>query len=154
MCGYEAITVNMDQPSVRDNGKRSGPPGRVLLVDDNEDGRVALRALLEALGYTVDEARDGYEALEKARARRPDLILMDLMMPHMDGLEATRRIRSIPEIAEVTVVCLSAMEGAQEASLDAGCDACIIKPIYDLAEFGRRVSAWIGSSAASSLKEG
>lgn len=115
----------------------------VLLVDDNEDGRAALRALLEALGYGVVEAGDGFEALELAGAHHPDLILMDLMMPRLDGLEATRRIRSTPPLADVPIICLSAMEGAEAASLEAGCDACIIKPIYDLSEFGRQISAWM-----------
>ena len=115
----------------------------VLLVDDNEDGRAALRALLEALGYEVLEAADGYEALERARDGKPRLILMDLMMPRMDGLEATRRIREIPALSDVPIVCLSAMEGAESASLEAGCDACLTKPIYNLAEFSEKVSLWI-----------
>ena len=74
MCGHEVATVTMDERSARENGRGGRPSGRVLLVDDNEDGRIALRALLEALGYVVEEARDGYEALEKARASRPDQV--------------------------------------------------------------------------------
>lgn len=61
----------------------------------------------------------------------------------MDGLEATRRIRALPELDGVRIVCLSAMEGAVEASAEAGCDDCVVKPIYDLTVFGQKVAHWL-----------
>lgn len=116
--------------------------GRILVVDDDEDSRIALRALLESYGYSVVEAGDGLEAVTVATRARPDLILMDLMMPVMDGLEATRRIRAIPALDGVRIVCLSAMEGAREASRNAGFDECIVKPL-NLTRFRQRVAAWL-----------
>lgn len=117
--------------------------GRILVVDDNEDSRLALRALLESLGYEVYEARDGQEAVSRTARLRPGLVLMDIMMPRMDGLEATRLIRGNPALSDVRIVCVSAMEGAVEASLAAGSDDCVLKPIYDLNAFGARVADWL-----------
>lgn len=117
----------------------------ILVVDDNEDSRLALRALLESLGYRVHEASDGREAVKRAEDLQPGLILMDIMMPRMDGLEATRRIRANSELSDVRIVCISAMEGAVEASRAAGSDDCVVKPIYDLAAFGEKVESWLDS---------
>lgn len=116
--------------------------GTILVADDNEDCRMALRALLESLGYEVHEAADGAEAVEMALGVRPDLVLMDIMMPGVDGLEATRRIRSAPEVDDVRIVAVSAMEGAAEASRSAGCDDCILKPI-DLGGLDDLVARWL-----------
>lgn len=122
----------------------SAPAGgaTILIVDDNEDCRVALRALLESLGHVVHEAEDGESAVDLARSLGPDLILMDIMMPGMDGLEATRRIRSLRNLGPTRIVAVSAMEGARQASLSAGCDDCIVKPI-DMARLDEMVSGWL-----------
>lgn len=131
------------------DGTRQGRGAkRILVVDDNEDSRLALRALLESMGYAVHEAADGHEAVQRTRDLRPHLILMDIMMPRMDGLEATRRIRATPELAETPIVCVSAMEGAGAASREAGSDDCILKPIYDLSAFGDRVTGWLRQEAS------
>lgn len=116
--------------------------GRILVADDNEDCRMALRALLEAAGYSVHEAADGEEAVRETRRVHPDLVLMDIMMPGVDGLEATRRIRDSDEVAEVRIVAVSAMEGARQASLAAGCDDCLVKPL-DLSGLEEVVAGWI-----------
>lgn len=116
--------------------------GRVLVVDDNEDCRVALKTFLEASGYAVAEAADGEEAVERARETDPDLILLDIMMPGVDGLEAARRIRRASDVDGVMIVAISAMEGAEKASRAAGCDACVTKPL-DMAEFSSRVGRWL-----------
>lgn len=116
--------------------------GRVLVVDDNEDCRLALRALLEARGYAVFEASDGAGAVREARRADPDLILMDLMMPGMDGVEATRRIRAEMGRDGLCIVAVSAMEGAEEATRTAGFDDCVLKPI-DMADFADLVAGWL-----------
>ncbi len=116
--------------------------GSILVADDNEDCRMALRALLESLGYEVHEAADGEEAVEVALRVQPDLVLMDIMMPGVDGLEATRRLRSDSELDDTRIVAVSAMEGACQASRSAGCDDCILKPI-DLGGLDDLVAGWL-----------
>lgn len=128
--------------SPADGPDRGGRQGRILVVDDNEDCRTALRSFLEASGYAVEEAADGEEAVRRARQTNPDLILLDIMMPGVDGLEAARRIRSASDVDGVKIVAISAMEGAEQASRAAGCDACVTKPL-DMAEFSSRVGRWL-----------
>lgn len=112
------------------------------MVDDNEDCRMALKSFLEASGYEVAEAADGEEALARARETEPDLILLDIMMPGVDGLEAARRIRDAAYVDGAKIVAISAMEGAERASRAAGFDACVTKPL-DMAEFSSRVGRWL-----------
>jgi CheY-like chemotaxis protein len=114
----------------------------VLVAEDHEDSRDALCTLLQALGYRVLVARNGSEAIEVARANRPDLILMDMMMPLMDGLQATREIRAAETLQGVPVIALTAMEGARDRVLAAGCDDLVTKPI-DVRAFLGRVRGWI-----------
>lgn len=140
-----------------DAGARPGPDAgsptdddaaaaaRILVVDDNEDCRLALRSFLEASGYEVYEAADGEAAVEGARRLRPDLILMDVMMPGVDGLEATRSIRAEADLDGVRIVAISAMEGARQATLDAGCDACVLKPL-DMSRFPGLVEDWLSGA--------
>lgn len=120
----------------------SAPVGTILIADDNEDCRMALSALLEALGHTVHEAGDGEAAVALAEQETPDLILMDIMMPGVDGLEATRRIRSSSALEDTCIVAVTAMEGARDASLAAGCDDCIFKPV-DLDGLDELVAGWM-----------
>lgn len=116
----------------------------VLVAEDHEDSRDAMRTLLDAFGYRVVEAVNGRQAVERAIAERPDLILMDMMMPLMDGLQATREIRADPSLAGVPVIALTAMEGARDRVLAAGCDDLVTKPI-DVRAFLGRVRGWIES---------
>ncbi len=125
-----------------DGPDREGGQGRILVVDDNEDCRVALKTFLEASGYSVAEAADGEQAVDRARETDPDLILLDIMMPGVDGLEAARRIRRASDVDGAMIVAISAMEGAEKASRAAGCDACVTKPL-DMAEFSSRVGRWL-----------
>lgn len=81
----------------------------ILLVEDHEDNRVALLAVLRREGYDAVGARNGAEALEMIARRRPDLVLMDLAMPVLDGREATRRLRASPETRDIPVLALTAM---------------------------------------------
>ncbi|MCP4286760.1 MAG: response regulator, partial [Gammaproteobacteria bacterium] len=108
-----------------------GEPRHVLIADDNADNLTLLREMLAPLGFAITEAVDGREALTKAVACRPDLMLMDIKMPEMDGFEATRRLRHIPALKDVTVIAISARmdEHTWQNSVAAGCDAFIAKPV-------------------------
>jgi CheY-like chemotaxis protein len=114
----------------------------VLVAEDHLDSRDALRALLEAFGYQVIVAVNGREAVELAFASHPDLILMDIMMPELDGFEATRELRRHPEFAGTPILAVTAMEGAQQLALQAGANDYIRKPI-DIRGLIAKVSTWI-----------
>ncbi len=101
----------------------------ILLAEDHGDSREALSALLEAFGYVVVPAVNGREAVDLARAADPDLILMDIMMPELDGFEATRRLRNFPETSHIPIITLTAMAGARSLALDAGADDFLPKPV-------------------------
>jgi len=103
---------------------------RILVVDDQEDLRGVLRDLLAGSGYTVIEAADGEVGVAKAKSDRPDLILMDIQMPVIDGYEATRRIKVDPDLNPIPIVAVSlfAMKGDEEKARAAGCDHYVTKP--------------------------
>ena len=103
---------------------------RILVVDDQEDLRGVLRDLLTGSGYTVIEAADGEAGVAKAKSDRPDLILMDIQMPVIDGYEATRRIKVDPNLKAIPIVAVSsfAMKGDEEKARAAGCDHYVTKP--------------------------
>jgi two-component system, cell cycle response regulator DivK len=132
---------------VNSQGHPNGVPfgAAILVAEDNPDSRDALRALLEAYGFAVIEAEDGREAVKEAILRRPDLILMDIMMPIMDGLQATRTLRSTPEFRQVPIVALTALASAREMAIDAGCDDFLPKPI-DVPVFLQTIRDWLARS--------
>jgi two-component system cell cycle response regulator DivK len=103
----------------------------ILLVEDTEDNRQMMRRLLEMSGYQVVEAMNGREAIAAAFRVRPRIILMDLSLPFIDGLAATREIRSNADMDEVPIIAVSAHDSADfhHEALDAGCNAYITKPI-------------------------
>lgn len=111
----------------------SAPPeasrATILVAEDHFDSRHALRTLLEAVGYRALEARNGREAIEQAVAEHPDLILMDIMMPRLDGFEATRHLRNDDRTQSVPIIAVTAMEGARDRALEAGADDVVPKPI-------------------------
>jgi len=109
----------------------AGAPRSILVVDDRATNRAILLGLLAPLGFDVFEAEDGEQALARAVELSPDLILMDLVMPVLDGFEATRRLRRMPEVAQVPIVALSAsvFDRNKEASRAAGCDDFLPKPV-------------------------
>ena len=115
---------------------------RILVVDDHEDNVELLRARLEARGYQVEAARDGLEALERVDARAPDLILLDVMMPKLDGIEVVRRIKGNPKLPFIPIIMQTALETTEDKveGLDAGADDYITKPI-DFAELEARVKS-------------
>jgi CheY-like chemotaxis protein len=104
---------------------------RILIVDDNAQNLKLARVILSTAGYEVATARDAEEAVETVPAFSPALILMDLQLPGMDGLELTRRLKSDPTSAHIRVVALTAyaMKGDEEKARAAGCDGYITKPI-------------------------
>jgi CheY-like chemotaxis protein len=107
---------------------------KVLLVEDFEDNRFMMRRLLEMSGYNVIEATNGQEAVELAGRERPDAILMDLSLPLLDGLSATRRIRQLDSLSGVPILAVSAHDPADflEPARNAGCNEYLTKPVdYD-----------------------
>jgi CheY-like chemotaxis protein len=102
----------------------------ILLVDDFTDNREMYAEFLIYSGLRVSEAIDGHEALRKANTLLPDLIVMDLSLPGLDGWEATRRLKADPRTRSIPVVALTghALEGHAQSALEAGCDGFIIKP--------------------------
>jgi CheY-like chemotaxis protein len=104
--------------------------GIILVAEDYADVRMMMKILLEVHGYTVVEASDGYEAVEMARLHNPDLILLDLAMPSMDGLEAVSAIRKLDEFADVPIVAVTAYGDIyHDRAIEAGCTAVVAKPL-------------------------
>lgn len=114
----------MDKPA-SDRG------ARILYVEDNADNRVLVQRVLQAAGYRVILAHTPQSGLAEALAQRPDLILMDINLPEMDGYEMTAKLKALPELRHVRVVALTAnvMKGDYERTVIAGCDGYIQKPI-------------------------
>lgn len=124
---------------------------RVLLVEDTEDNRFMMRRLLELSGYEVAEARNGEEAVRIAGEKRPEMILMDLSLPIIDGLAATRRIRALPGFEKVPIVAVSAHDTADfhAEALAAGCNSYITKPI-DFGQLEQLISSLLSNREAAS----
>jgi CheY-like chemotaxis protein len=122
---------------------------RLLLVEDSEDGREGLARHLRRRGYEVLLAADGAQGLEAARSARPDLILMDMSLPILDGWEATRRLKADEATRPIPVVALTAhaMAGDREKALQAGCDDYDTKPV-ELPRLLAKVEALLGRRAA------
>jgi two-component system cell cycle response regulator DivK len=102
----------------------------VLLVEDNEDNLIIYSTILRFGGYRVVEAHDGRAALAAARSANPDLILMDVSIPYIDGLEVTRRLKADPATRHIPIIALTAhaLTSDRERALEAGCDGYISKP--------------------------
>jgi two-component system, cell cycle response regulator DivK len=121
---------------------------KVLIVDDYPDMRELLGRVLEGLGYAVVLASHGKEGLEKAIAEKPNLILMDMMMPIMDGWEAARALRSNPETKEIPILATTALIRPHDlkACLDAGCNGYIIKP-FSFANLHSKIRGLLADTA-------
>jgi CheY-like chemotaxis protein len=135
----------------------SGRRPLVLVVDDDRDARAIYRGYLRAMGCRVVTARDGNAAIDRAILRRPDVIVMDLALPHMDGLSATRHLRRQKITRRVPIIALTALPMSRESARRAGCDAFLAKPClpellwWEVREFlsraePRRASRTMGSS--------
>jgi two-component system cell cycle response regulator DivK len=103
---------------------------RVLVVEDHEDNRQILRDLLGSAGFEIVEAENGEEAVTLAETSRPDVILMDIQLPVLDGYEATRRIKADPRLRSIPVIVVTsyALSGDEEKARLAGCDDYVSKP--------------------------
>ena len=103
---------------------------RILVVEDQEDNMQILRDLFSSVGYEIIEARDGEEGIKAAAAERPDLILMDIQLPLLDGYETTRRIRTNPELKTTPIIAVTsyALTGDETKALEAGCNDYVTKP--------------------------
>ena len=103
---------------------------RILVVEDQEDNRQILRDLLATAGYDMIEAEDGVQAIAAASEHRPDLILMDIQLPMLDGYEATRRIKADPALSAIPIIVVTsyALSGDEDKARAAGCNAYVAKP--------------------------
>jgi CheY-like chemotaxis protein len=127
----QVTTVKADSTGdVTDNQRR------VLIVEDNGDMRDFLRRVLARHGYAHLEAGDGVDGLEIARRDHPDLILMDMSLPELDGFEATRQLKAAPSTQDIPIIAVTAhaRPADEKRALEAGCDAYLSKP-YSLHEF-------------------
>jgi two-component system cell cycle response regulator DivK len=105
-------------------------PKRILVVEDQEDNLQILRDLLTSAGFEIIEVKDGEAGIKTAMAERPDLILMDIQLPLLDGYEATRRIKADPALTATPIIVVTsyALSGDEIKARDAGCDAYVPKP--------------------------
>lgn len=104
---------------------------KILYIEDNEQNMYLVTFLLEKHGYSVSPATDGQEGIDKAAAERPDLILLDIQLPKMDGYAVARNLRNNPDLAATPIVAVTsyAMAGDREKAMEAGCNGYIEKPI-------------------------
>ena len=118
---------------------------RILVVEDQDDLRAILRDFLTASGYEVVEAADGGEGVAKAQSERPDLILMDIQLPILDGYETTRQIRADPNLKTMPIIAVSsyAMKGDEEKARASGCDHYVTKP-YSPIQLLRLIRGFLG----------
>lgn len=126
------------------------PAGQtLLLVEDNEDNRIIYSTVLRHLGYQVIEAQDGVEAVDLARSTQPDLILMDISIPRMDGWEATRILRGDPRTSAIPIVALTAhaLADDRERAAEVGFSSYLAKPIEPRVVVAE-VRRWIGEGTA------
>ncbi len=102
----------------------------VLIVEDNEDNRIVYSTMLRHFGFAVDEAENGAEGILKARSNQPDLILMDIAIPLVDGWEAVQRLKKDPSTSHIPIVALTAhaMPADRERAMQVGCDGYLAKP--------------------------
>lgn len=120
------------------------PKATILYVEDNPDNRTLVRRILLSEDYEVLEAVNAFEALDILKNNRPDLILMDINMPDMDGYTLTARIKSMPDFARIPILAVTAnvMRGDKERTLEAGCDGYIQKPL-DIDQLIREVERFL-----------
>ena len=125
-------------------GIKKGSLAKILVVEDNQDNREMVVKALKFNGYEAVEAVDGEEAIEKAKAEHPDLILLDIFLPKMDGYEVTKRLKGDYEVRSIPIIALTAhaMKGNREEALAAGCDGYIPKPI-DVRELPKQIQRFL-----------
>ncbi|MEW6288859.1 MAG: response regulator [Thermodesulfobacteriota bacterium] len=129
--------MQADQPDSKEKKK-------ILVVDDNQDSRELVMKILGKKNYHLLEAYDGEDALNKIMAEKPDLVLMDISMPKIDGYEVTRRLKAMKDFHDITIIALTAhaMKGDCEKALAAGCKGYITKPI-NIREFSEQIKQYL-----------
>lgn len=129
--GFNEGPVVQETSRTAGSNNDTAAPLKVLVVEDFEDTRTVMRLELETRGFRVIEATDGEEGVEMAVRERPDIIIMDIGLPHVDGIEATRRIRNDNSMRDVLIVALTAHHETEyrAQALAAGCDAYLTKPV-------------------------
>jgi two-component system cell cycle response regulator DivK len=132
---------------MNDRGIREGSVKTVLVVEDDQDNREMVIKVLKHNGYRAIEAVDGEEAVERAKAENPDLILLDLYIPKMDGYEVTRTLKGDQGLQHIPIIALTAqaMKGNREEALAAGCDGYIPKPI-NVRELPKQIERFLGNN--------
>ena len=123
---------------------------RILIVEDQEDNRMIMRDVLSSAGYDLIEAANGEDGVKLAHSERPDLILMDIQLPIIDGYEATRRIKGSAELKSIPIIAVTsyALSGDQAKARAAGCDGYVSKP-FSPRELLARVREYLPDAAAS-----
>ncbi len=124
--------------------RQTGMTKRILIIEDNQDSRILITDLLQSLAYTVLVAEDGVQGLTMAQAEMPDLILMDLSLPKMDGWALARQLKQDAELAHIPIIALTAhaMVGDREEALRVGCDDYVSKPI-DMRELTSKLKHYL-----------
>jgi two-component system cell cycle response regulator DivK len=122
---------------------------KILYIEDDLHNRVLVRRVLEAAGFAIIEAENGPVGLQLAQEQTPDLILIDINLPKMDGYEVTRRLKELKSLARIPIVAMTAnvMKGDREKTLDAGCDGYIQKPI-DVDLLPEQINRFLASGRA------
>jgi two-component system cell cycle response regulator DivK len=117
---------------------------RILYIEDNPDNRMLVKRILEAEGYTLLEASNAHDGIRLALADPPDLVLMDINLPEVDGYTTTARLKAMPGFQSLKVIALTAnvMKGDREKTLEAGCDGYIQKPI-DVDALPRQIARYL-----------
>src|SRR5690606_28000953 len=133
------MQLSSTQPSTQE---RKAHIATILIAEDHLDSRDALRALLDAFGYRGLEAVNGRQAVQIALMQEPDLILMDIMMPELDGFEATRQLRRHDQTNAIPIIAVTAMEGAHQLALQAGANDYVRKPV-DIRRLVAKVHDWL-----------
>lgn len=143
---FQKMTTSLSKLQEATDARHVPAQPLVLVADDHEDTRLLVRTVLEVRGYSVIEAADGEETVRTAESARPDLILMDGSLPRLNGIDATRRIRTSDRIGRVPIVFISGHTGASFLALarEAGCDEYLVKP-FDLAELDQILEKYRGN---------
>ena len=128
--GRPGLDVFLYCPGSRWAAGGDGMSKRILVVEDQEDNRQIIRDLLSATDYEIMEAESGEQALDAVAKQRPDLILMDIQLPGIDGYETTRRIKADPALRSITIIAVTsyALSGEEQKARAAGCDEYVAKP--------------------------
>src|SRR5206468_5456886 len=137
-------------PSAPARGRLEAMPKKVMIVEDNELNMKLFRDLIEASGYETVRTRNGLEALDLARAHHPDLILMDIQLPEVSGLEVTKWLKEDDELHSIPVIAVTAfaMKGDEERIRQGGCEAYISKPI-SVGKFIETIRHFLGSACGN-----